>query len=226
MNTRAAVIIPAYNEASRIATVIQAVKGASYAHEIIVVNDGSSDCTAEIVKGIDGVHLVDLVKNVGKGGAMVAGVASTNAPIVAFVDADLAGLEADHVDTIILPLIRGECDMCVGVFRGGKAGSNAAMAVTPFLSGQRAIRRELFESIPYIGELRYGVEVAITEAVRKKKARVKRVVLRGVSNCYKEEKLGLVKGLQARTKMYRDIREAMVRSRKKKRVQRKKWLDR
>jgi glycosyltransferase involved in cell wall biosynthesis len=202
------------------------VKASSYAHEIIVVNDGSADNTAEVVKGIEGVHLVDLVKNVGKGGAMVAGVSSTLAPIIAFVDADLEGIEPGHIDSIVLPLIRGECDMCVGVFRGGKIGSNAAMAVTPFLSGQRAMKRELFESIPYIGELRYGVEVAITEAVRKKRSKVKRVILRGVSNCFKEEKLGLVKGLQARTKMYRDIREAMVRTRKKKRVQRKKWLDR
>jgi hypothetical protein len=190
------------------------------------VNDGSSDNTAAVVKNIDGVHLVDLVKNVGKGGAMVAGVSATLAPIIAFVDADLEGIEPGHIDSIVLPLIRGECEMCVGVFRGGKIGSNAAMAVTPFLSGQRAMRRELFESIPYIGELRYGVEVAITEAVRKRRAKVKRVILRGVSNCFKEEKLGLVKGLQARTKMYRDIREAMVRSRKKKRVQRNKWLDR
>ena len=202
------------------------MKASSYAHEIIVVNDGSADNTAEVVKGIEGVHLVDLVKNVGKGGAMVAGVSSTLAPIIAFVDADLEGIEPGHIDSIVLPLIRGECDMCVGVFRGGKIGSNAAMAVTPFLSGQRAMKRELFESIPYIGELRYGVEVAITEAVRKKRSKVKRVILRGVSNCFKEEKLGLVKGLQARTKMYRDIREAMVRTRKKKRVQRKKWLDR
>ncbi len=202
------------------------MKASSYAHEIIVVNDGSSDNTAAVVKNIDGVHLVDLVKNVGKGGAMVAGVSATLAPIIAFVDADLEGIEPGHIDSIVLPLIRGECEMCVGVFRGGKIGSNAAMAVTPFLSGQRAMRRELFESIPYIGELRYGVEVAITEAVRKRRAKVKRVILRGVSNCFKEEKLGLVKGLQARTKMYRDIREAMVRSRKKKRVQRNKWLDR
>jgi hypothetical protein len=116
--------------------------------------------------------------------------------------------------------------MCVGIFRGGKIRSNAAMAVTPWLSGQRAIKRELFEAIPYLGELRYGVEVAITNEVRKKKSRVKRVYLRGVSNCTKEEKFGIVKGVQARTKMYREIREAMVRSRKKNRSQTSKFLDR
>lgn len=221
-----AIIVPAFNEAERIADVLRAIKGASHIHEIIVVNDASSDNTSAEAKKVEGVHVIDLVKNVGKGGAMVAGVSATTAQIVAFVDADLAGLRAEHVDQITLPLLNDECDMCVGIFRGGKIRSNAAMAVTPWLSGQRAIRRELFEAIPYLGELRYGVEVAITNEVRKKKSRVKRVYLRGVSNCTKEEKYGIVKGVQARTKMYREIREAMVRSRKKNRTQGTKFLDR
>lgn len=215
-----AIIIPAFNEAERIADVLRAVKGASHIYEIIVVNDGSSDDTSAEAQKVGGVKVIDLVKNVGKGGAMAAGVASTTAQIIAFVDADLAGLKAEHIDQITRPLLKDECDMCFGVFRGGKIRSNAAMAVTPWLSGQRAMKRELFEAIPYIGEVRFGVEVAITEVARKRKARVKRVVLRGVSNCYKEEKYGLMKGLQARTKMYREIREAMVRSRKKNRGKR------
>jgi glycosyltransferase involved in cell wall biosynthesis len=222
---RIAVIIPAFNESARIVNVLNAVKGASNVHEIVVVDDGSADNTSAVASAVEGIKVVTLAKNVGKGGAMWAGVASTTAEIILFVDADLAGLRPEHVDQIVLPMLRNECDMCVGIFRGGKIGSNAAMAVTPFLSGQRALKRELFVSIPFIAELRYGVEVAITDGVRKKKARVKRVVLRGVSNCYKEQKLGLVKGLQARSKMYREIREAMVRSRKKKRVQRRRWLD-
>jgi glycosyltransferase involved in cell wall biosynthesis len=222
---RLAVIIPAYNESSRIVGVLRAIKGASIPSEIIVVDDGSADNTSEAASTVSGVKVITLTKNVGKGGAMAAGVASTDADIVMFVDADLQGLTAEHVDQIAAPMIRNECDMCVGVFRGGKIGSNAAMAVTPFLSGQRAMKRELFEGIPHIGEVRFGVEVEITEAVRKKRARVKRVSLKGVSNCFKEEKLGVIKGIQARTKMYREIREAMVRSRKKKRHQRRRWLE-
>ena len=223
--TQIAVIIPAFNEADRIAIVLRAVKGASHISEIIVVSDGSTDNTVAEASKIPGVKVIEMVKNVGKGGAMAAGVAATTAQIVAFVDADLVGLKAEHVDQIILPLLKDECDMCFGVFRGGKIRSNAAMAVTPWLSGQRAMKRELFEAIPYVGELRFGVEAAITNIARKKKSRVKRVVLRGVSNCYKEEKMGLVKGIQARTKMYREIREAMVRTRKKNRTQRNPFFD-
>lgn len=215
-----AVIIPAFNEAGRIAEVLRAVKGASHIYEIIVVNDGSSDNTSAEARKVSGVKVIDMVKNVGKGGAMAAGVASTTAQIIAFVDADLMGLKAEHIDQIIRPLLRDECDMCVGIFRGGKIRSNAAMVVTPWLSGQRAMKRELFEAIPDIGEVRFGVEVIITKAAQKRKSRVKKVILRGVSNCFKEEKLGLVKGLQARTKMYREIRQAMVRTRKKKRTHR------
>lgn len=223
---KVAVIIPAYNEATRIVGVLQAVKGASIPSEIIVVDDGSADETTAAASTVPGVKVLTLPKNVGKGGAMAAGVAATKAEIVMFVDADLQGLESHHVDQIAAPMVRNECDMCVGVFRGGKKiGSNAAMVVTPFLSGQRAMKRELFESIPHIAEVRFGVEIEITEAVRKKRAKVKRVSLKGVSNCFKEEKMGVIKGFQARTKMYREIREAMLRSRKKKRPNHRRWLD-
>ena len=125
---RLAVIIPAYNESSRIVGVLRAIKGASIPSEIIVVDDGSADNTSEAASTVSGVKVITLTKNVGKGGAMAAGVASTDADIVMFVDADLQGLTAEHVDQIAAPMIRNECDMCVGVFRGGKIGSNAAMA--------------------------------------------------------------------------------------------------
>ncbi len=208
---RIAVIIPAYNEEGRVRDVVRAVQEARRPTEILVVSDGSRDRTAEIAREIRGVVVVDLKENVGKGGAMAAGVAATEAEIVAFVDADLGGLTGRHIDAIIDPVYYGLCDMAVGVFRGGKAWSDAAQRISPALSGQRAMRRGLFLAVPDVANLRMGIEIAINQTAKRRRARVKRVVLRGVSNTHKEQKLGFVKGLAARTKMYKEITEAMVR---------------
>lgn len=219
-----AIIIPAKNEAPRIAGVVRAALGATLGAEVIVVSDGSEDGTAEVARRIPGVRVVELPVNRGKGGAMAEGVRATKAQIVAFIDADLEGLRSEHVDQIIRPLLAGQCDMCVGVFRGGKVWSDTAQRITPYLSGQRAMRRELFEAVPYIGELRMGVETAITREAKRRKARQLRVVLYGVSNCHKEQKLGLVKGIAARTQMFKEIGGAMVKTRRRRKPRRQPWL--
>jgi hypothetical protein len=136
-------------------------------------------------------------------------------------------LTGHHIDQIIRPLLERRCDMCVGIFRGGKVWSDAAHTFTPYFSGQRALRRELFESVPFIGELRLGVEFALNDEARRRHARIVRVVLKGVSNCHKEQKLGLMKGIAARTRMYKEIGEAMVKTRRRRRpprARRKPWL--
>jgi glycosyltransferase involved in cell wall biosynthesis len=214
---KVAIIIPAYNEEARIARVLKAATASAYASEVIVVSDGSFDGTARVARQIPGVRVIDLPYNHGKGGAMAEGVRGTRAPFIAFVDADLDGLEGRHIDDIIRPILAHQCDMCVGIFRGGKVWSDTAQRVSPYLSGQRAMRRELFESIPYIEDLRMGVEIALNQAAKRRRARVLRVVLHGVSNCHKEQKLGFVKGLQARGKMYMEITGAMVKTHPRKR---------
>lgn len=146
---------------------------------------------------------------------MVAGVASTDCDIIAFVDADLTGLRPEHLDKIIVPILLGQCDMCIGVFRGGNFWSDSAQRISPYISGQRALRRQFFESIPYLAEIRLGVEVTINTFAKRQKLVVRRVVLRGVSNTFKERKLGIVKGTAARAKMYAEIGRAMVRIRRK-----------
>ncbi len=210
-----AVIIPAYNEAQRIGTVLRAVTRSKLADEVVVVSDGSEDATARLASGFPGVRVVELPFNRGKGGAMAAGVANTRADIVAFVDADLCGLRPEHIDLIIRPVLEGTCDMCIGVFRGGKFWSDSAQRVAPYISGQRAMKRALFEQIPYIGELRLGVEVAINTNAKRTRSRVSRVVLRGVSNTSKERKLGLVRGAAARARMWAEIGRAVVRMRRR-----------
>lgn len=213
----AAVIIPAKDEEPRIAAVLEAVLDARLPREIIVVNDGSTDGTAGVVRRFPRVTLVDLPKNVGKGGAMMAGVKSTEAAVIAFVDADLSGLKAEHVDSILQPILNGTCDMCIGVFRGGKFWSDTAQRISPYISGQRAMRRRLFESTPFISDSRLGVEVALNTHAKRQRARIHRVLLHGVSNTFKENKMGIMKGAAARAKMYTEIGKAMAKMRKARR---------
>jgi len=86
-----AVIIPAYNEQDAVrATVEQvrrALEGASVAHEIVVVNDGSSDNTmAEARAG--GARVIDFADNNGYGHALKAGIAASDSELIAILDAD------------------------------------------------------------------------------------------------------------------------------------------
>lgn len=215
-DNRVAIVVPAFNEEPRIARVLEALTKCELADEIIVVCDGCSDRTAEIAGGFEGVKVIDMRNNLGKGGAMAMGVANTSCDVICFVDADLRGLRPEHMNKIIAPVLLRQCDMAIGVFRGGNFLSDSAQRVSPYLSGQRCLRRGFFESIPFVDEIRFGVEITITTFAKRQKLKVRRVVLHGLSNHFKESKFGIVKGTQARAKMYAEIGRAMVRMRRRK----------
>jgi len=212
-----AIIIPAKDEEQRIARVLLAALESKLADEVIVVSDGSADRTAQVAQKFKPVRVVELKRNVGKAGAMVEGLKATKADIICFVDADLTGLRGEHIDAIIQPVLENKCEMCIGVFRGGKYWSDMAQKISPYISGQRAMKRDLIEGIPGLAEYRMGVEMALKAEARRRKARILRVPLGGVSNSFKEKKMGLVKGTSQRMKMYKEIAGAMVKIRKNRR---------
>ena len=71
---RAAVIIPVYNHAARIGEVIR--RTLELGHPVIVVDDGSTDGTSEIINGIEGIKIIRHPGNLGKGAAILSGFAA------------------------------------------------------------------------------------------------------------------------------------------------------
>lgn len=200
--------MPAYNEERNVPRVVAALKDCPDIDEIIVVNDGSTDKTAQVAAQA-GAFVVDLSPNRGKGGAMKAGAEATDADILLFVDADLVGLTSQHCRDLLEPVRKGEVDMTVGIFTGGRLATDLAQTITPFLSGQRALRRHILESIPQLEYSRYGVEMALSRYAAIHGIRVKKVFLRDVSQIMKEEKCGFVPGLLHRLQMYWEIVKAL-----------------
>ena len=97
-NPHYSIVIPAYNEAARIgktlAAVLECVHSRAWPAEVIVVNDGSADSTAEIVKEFARldpiVHLLENPSNRGKGFSVRNGILAARGDIVMFTDADLS----------------------------------------------------------------------------------------------------------------------------------------
>jgi len=121
------VVIPAYNEERFIAALVGKVlavdlSGFGIAIEIIVVDDGSRDRTAEIVAGIGGVTLHRMPRNSGKGAAVRAGIARATGDLVMIQDADLEYEPADYVP-MVDELLRSGADAVYGSRYLSRVGS-------------------------------------------------------------------------------------------------------
>lgn len=194
MNHYISVIIPAFNEAERIASTIEGIIGYDEIDEIVVVNDGSSDNTTEVVKEINNkkIRFIDQKVNRGKGEALNTGLKniSESADIIGFLDADL-GISSSEAIKLVNPIIDGECDVTIAKFKPatkkGGLGFVKRLArdsvyeltgetLTSSLSGQRFFKKEvleIFDSIPY----GYGVEVGMTVDIIKNGFLIKEVLV-------------------------------------------------
>jgi dolichyl-phosphate beta-glucosyltransferase len=117
------IVIPAFNEAHRIrdtlTTVLAYLRSETAQSEVIVVDDGSTDATASIVReaftashGIS-ARLIEHSPNRGKGAAVRDGMLAAKHPIALFSDADLS-TPIDETPKLIEPIARGEVDIAFG----------------------------------------------------------------------------------------------------------------
>jgi glycosyltransferase involved in cell wall biosynthesis len=202
-------VIPAHNEAGRIEAVARAALQASLVTRIIIVDDGSTDGTAQAAAAVAAtdarLEVLRMHDNEGKSAALLRGIQAARTDLIAFIDADLIGLTPQHIDDLVRPVLAGTCDMSLGLFRGGRLHTDLAHLATPFLSGQRCLHWELFRDAPLLQDARYAVEVAFSIHARRRSLLVCTVTWSGVTHVTQPEKLGIVRGYLSYLRMYAEI---------------------
>lgn len=123
MSASLSVIIPAYNEAARLGKTVRAVvdylREYSPSGEVIVVDDGSSDETAEIARqafaasGNLRTSIISYKSNLGKGRAVRLGLLAARCDVTLFSDADLS-TPISEAPKLIDPILNGQCDVTFG----------------------------------------------------------------------------------------------------------------
>jgi len=195
-------VVPAYNEASRIGAVLKPLVGCSAIDEVIVVDDGSDDGTAEMARQY-AVDVVRLETNYGKAKALDEGVMRARNDVLLFLDADLVGLTEAHVEKLVRIYEDSGVDMLVGVFANGRKRTDFAQKLNPYASGQRMLTKKLWlRAKANVHEMNYGIEFALSKLAVKEGWSKEKVKLEGVTHVLKEEKRGFSNGVLERFKMY------------------------
>ncbi|NLD78652.1 MAG: glycosyltransferase, partial [Acidimicrobiales bacterium] len=167
-------IVPAKDRADSVGATVRGLLGLDGLERVLVVDDGSSDDTAEEALKA-GAEVLKLPENLGKGGAVAAAVAATpDAEAYLLIDADV-GEYATEAGTLLAPLLEDRADLVIGVLPspGSKGGFGNVRRFSRWgvrracgldtrapLSGQRAVRAELLRGLE--SSNRFGLEVAMT----------------------------------------------------------------
>jgi glycosyltransferase involved in cell wall biosynthesis len=208
-------IIPAYNEAKTVGEVVRTAAQSGIFAQIIVIDDGSSDGTGDAVKvakaalpadSICSIELLVHEHNQGKAMGMLHGLDAARGDIVMFLDADLIGLRAGHMQQLLAPLLDTTgYTASLGVFVGGRAATTMAQKIAPFISGQRACFKKDLAQFTGWEKVGFGIETALNRYLQERDIKVRVVELEGMTHRMKEEKRGALRGFGARLKMYWDI---------------------
>ena len=212
------VVMPAFNEAERVVTAIQRVLAQDFVSELIVVDDGSSDGTPDLVESVEDerIRVIRQPINRGKGAALRTGFAAATAPFVAVHDADLEYDPAD-IGRLLPPLRDGRADVVYGsrfigsdehrvLYYWHSVGnrilttlSNMATNInlTDMETCTKVFRREVIQELN-LEEDRFGFEPEVTAKVATGGYRIYEVGVSYSGRTYAEgKKIGWRDGLRA-----------------------------
>jgi glycosyltransferase involved in cell wall biosynthesis len=212
------VVIPVYNEIDTIRDILESVRAVGINKEIILVDDGSTDGTREILRGMsdDTTKVVLHERNLGKGAALRTGFQNVTGDIVIIQDADLE-YDPSQYPKLIRPILDGKADVVYGsrfvtgdcrrvIYFWHSVGNKfltllsnvfTNLNLTDMESCYKVFRREVLENIT-IEENRFGFEPEITAKIAKMNVRIYETGISYSGRSYKEgKKIGWKDGFSA-----------------------------
>lgn len=203
------VLMPCYNEKDLVTQVVEAVRNSPYKNiEIILVDDGSTDGTRDILKNLE--PLVDQViyhdKNLGKGAALKTAIQAATGDIMIIQDADLE-YDPNEYPLMLKPILEDKADVVYGsrfltsqprrvVYFWHMVGNRfltllsnifTNITLTDMETCYKAFRREIITQID-LKEKRFGVEPELTAKIAKLNCRIYEVGISYYGRTYKEGK--------------------------------------
>jgi len=197
-------IVPIYNEATRVGSVLDALSKHSLIDEVIVVNDGSTDNSEELLKQRSDIKLISYQKNRGKTLALKEGLKATQNDLVILIDSDLVGLDAQAISTLVEPVIKNQADITISLRK------NALLVYLffnlDFVSGERVFNKNILGNLDILDTLpKFGFESYLNQIIIAKKLRLTVVYWPKVVSPRKAVKEGSYAGIVGDFKMVRQI---------------------
>jgi glycosyltransferase involved in cell wall biosynthesis len=213
------VVIPAYNERATVERVLRRVKEVPLRTQLIVVDDGSSDGTVDVLRTLEAKGLIDTLviheRNRGKGAALRSGFGKVTGDVVVVQDADLE-YDPAELPRLLEPILAGKADAVYGSrFLGGPhrvlffwhsvgnrfltllSNMMTDLNLTDMETCYKMIRADLLATIPLFAD-RFGFEPEVTARLAQTGARIYELPISYHGRSYAEgKKIGWKDGVSA-----------------------------